>query len=144
MTVSNNPSQHRRTLSARRLTLLGSVAGLGVAVLIGGAGGYRPMGLPAWTPSAHAAADAAQSPTSFADIVAKVKPAVISVRVKIDESARTAHMNQNGDDENVIPFEPGSPMEKFFRQFGPPGMPKGMPHGEQTITGEAPSIKIAV
>ena len=144
MTVSNNPSQHRRTLSARRLTLLGSVAGLGLAVLVAGPTGYLPVSVPAWTPSAHAAADAAQSPAGFADIVAKVKPAVISVRVKIDESARTAHMNQNGDDENVIPFEPGSPMEKFFRQFGPPGMPKGMPHGEQTITGEAPSIKIAV
>ena len=83
------------------------------------------------------------STSGFADIVAKVKPAVISVRVKIDESARTTNMNQNGDDENVIPFEPGSPMEKFFRQFGLPGMPHGMPHGEQTITGEGSGFFIS-
>ena len=84
MTERNDPSQHRSALGARRLTLLMSVAGVGVAVLIGGAGGHRPTGLPAWTPSAHAAG-AVQSPAGFADIVAKVKPAVISVRVKVDE-----------------------------------------------------------
>ena len=33
---SNTPPQHRNALSARRLTLLGSVAGLGLAVLVAG------------------------------------------------------------------------------------------------------------
>jgi serine protease Do len=132
---SNTPPQHRNALSARRLKLLASVAALGLAVLAVGLSGYRPVSFPAWTPSAHAAADVALSASGFADIVAKVKPAVISVRVKIDESAKTTGMNQNGDD-NVTPFEPGSSMEKFFRQFGFRGMPNGMPHGEQTITGE--------
>src|SRR5208282_4169375 len=110
---SNTPPQHRNALSARRLTLLGSIAGLGLAVLVAGPTSYLPV---RWTASAHAAADAAQSPAGFADIVAKVKPAVISVRVKVEESARTTHMNPNGDDDNVTPFEPGSPMEKFFRK----------------------------
>ncbi len=140
---SNTPPQHRNALSARRLTLLGSVAGFGLAVLVAGPLGYLPVSVPAWTASAHAAADAAQSSTGFADIVAKVKPAVISVRVKVDESARTTHMNPKGDDENVIPFEPGSPMEKFFRQFGLPGMANEMPHGEQTITGEGSGFFIS-
>ena len=139
---STTPPQHRNALSARRLTLLASVAGLCLAVLVVGPSGYRPVGFPAWTPSAHAAADAAQGSTGFADVVAKVKPAVISVRVKIDGSAKTTSMNQDGDD-NVTPFEPGSPMEKFFRQFGSPGMPHGMPHGEQTITGEGSGFFIS-
>ncbi len=66
----NTPPQHRNALSARRLTLLGSVAGFGLAVLVAGPLGYLPVSVPAWTASAHAAADAAQSSTGFADIVA--------------------------------------------------------------------------
>ncbi len=77
--------QRRKVLTPRRLTLLASVAGLGVAVLIAGPGGYLPVKLPAWTASAQAAATALPHPAGFADLVAKVKPAVISVRVKIDE-----------------------------------------------------------
>ena len=87
MTENNtSPSRHRKALDARHLTLLASVAGLGVAVMVAGPGGYLPTRLPAWTSSAHAS-ESMQHPTSFADLVAKVKPAVISVRVKIDESA---------------------------------------------------------
>jgi hypothetical protein len=52
-----------------------------------------------------------------------LKPAVISVRVKIDESAKMMSMDQN-DENDMIPFVPGSPMEKFFQQFGFPDMPK--------------------
>jgi serine protease Do len=53
-------------------------------------------------------------PVGFADIVEKVKPAVISVRVKMDAGPRM--MSGDGDS----PFPPGSPMERFFRQFGFP------------------------
>ena len=142
MTERNTtPSHHRKVLSARRLTLLASVAGLGVAVMVAGPGGYLPTSLPAWTSYAHAA-DSMQHPASFAELVAKVKPAVISVRVKIDNSAKTMSMNQNGD-ENVIPFEPGSPMEKFFQQFGLPNMPNGMQHRHENITGEGSGFFIS-
>jgi serine protease Do len=56
------------------------------------------------------------------DIVEKVKPAVISVRVKVDGGART--MSFDGDS----PFPPGSPMERFFKRFGmPDGNGQGMP-----------------
>ena len=54
-------------------------------MLVAGPGGYLPMSFPAWTSSAHAADTAIPHPAGFADLVAKVKPAVISVRVKIDE-----------------------------------------------------------
>ena len=79
--------KHRKNLTARRLTLLASAAGLGVALLVAGPGGYLPTSFPAWTSSASAQTSdtTMPHPESFADLVAKVKPAVISVRVKIDE-----------------------------------------------------------
>jgi serine protease Do len=139
--TSPSPSRHRKALGARRLTLLASVAGLGVAMLVAGPGGYLPMSFPAWAPSARAS-ESMQHPAGFADLVAAVKPAVISVRVKIDESAKTTRMNQNGDD-NVTPFGPGSPMEKFFQQFGSPNMPNGMQHRHEMITGEGSGFFIS-
>jgi serine protease Do len=141
-----NSSQlkQRKALTGRRLILLGSAAGLGVALLVAGPNGYLPMSLPAWTSSASAqAADTTmQHPASFADLVAKVKPAVISVRVKIDESANLTSMDQNGGGD-VIPFAPGSPMEKFFQQFGFQNLPNGMMERHQIITGEGSGFFIS-
>ncbi len=146
MTHTNTPNtplprQHKH-LSARRLTLLASAAGLGVALLAAGPGGYLPMNLPAWTSLARAADTTIAHPVGFADLVAKVKPAVISVRVKIDELAKMASMNQN-DDEGVVPFVPGSPMEKFFQQFGFQNMPNGMHQHHEMITGEGSGFFIS-
>ena len=142
MTQRNSSGPERRKmLPARRLTLLASVAGLGVAVLMAGPGGYRVFNFPAWTSSAQAT-DAVQPPAGFADLVAKVKPAVISVRVKIDKSAKTTSMNKRGDDQ-ANPFEPGSPMEKFFKQFGLQNMPNGMQQRHEVITGEGSGFFIS-
>jgi serine protease Do len=58
---------------------------------------------------------------------------VISVRVKIDATAKTTGMNDN-DEAN--PAQPGAPLEKFFEQFGGRGMPKGFPQGKRAVTGE--------
>jgi serine protease Do len=80
------------------------------------------------------AADAVQATSGFADLVAKVKPAVMSVRVRIERPANTNGMSWNEGD-NGNPFPPGSPMEKFFQQFGFPGMPNGTLQGKQMITG---------
>ena len=88
MTENNaSPFRHRKALGTRGLTLLASVAGLGVAMLVAGPGGYLPKSFPAWTSSARAA-ESIQHPAGFADLVTNVKPAVISVRVKVDKSAR--------------------------------------------------------
>jgi serine protease Do len=113
-----------RILPLRRLALLATtVAGLAV-------GGF--LMTPVLSPfSNHARAEnlsqQAQQvarPTGFADIVEKVKPAVISVRVKM-----RADTQLSADDEN--PFPKGSPMEKFFKRFGmPEGVPKA-PRGRQ-------------
>ncbi len=131
----------RAGLSAHRLTLLASATGLAIAILAAGPPDYDALSLPSWTTSAHAAG-AVQSPAGFADIVTKVKPAVISVRVKIDESAKMTSMNEN-EEGKANPLQPGSPMEKFFKQFGFPGMPNEMPQGKQTVTGDGSGFFIS-
>src|SRR3984893_6599405 len=138
----------RKSLSARRFVLMASVAAVGAALLVGGPGAYH-ANLRAWTAAASAADSTMQHPSGFADIVTKVKPAVISVRVKIPASAEPALMQQqrNDDqDQDAIPSVPGSPFDKFFQQFGDQfgrqgrqGQqgPRGQtPQGHQVITGE--------
>jgi serine protease Do len=135
MTLSNTPSPNkRRVLSARRLTLLGSATGLGLAMILAGPGGIPQADLPAWTSAAHAA-EAAQAPASFADLVAKVKPAVISVKVEEEVSPKIASMNQN--DGDLLPFE------NFFRQFGFEDMPNRMLQRREIITGEGSGFFIS-
>jgi serine protease Do len=125
----------RRVLSVRRLGLLATtIAGLGAAAF---------FVAPSLTPNAaflagpaHAqnlsqeAQKLAQHPVGFADIVAKVKPAVISVRVKIDRPSNPSLS------EDETPFPPGSPMERFFRRFGMPNGGGEGNGGHQVITGQ--------
>src|SRR5947209_6811034 len=110
-----------RILPMRRLALLATtVAGLAV-------GGFlvAPT-LSPYTGLAHAQnlsqeAQHLARPSGFADIVEKVKPAVISVRVKMRTEPQLS-----SDDEN--PFPKGSPMEKFFKRFGAPEGGQGGPN----------------
>jgi serine protease Do len=99
-----------RRLSTRRLILLATVANVAVAAALVAPGGPAELLKPAL--STAQAADM-QRPTDFSDIFAKVKPAVISVRVKIDGAKL---MGFEGDS----PFPPSSRMEEFFRRFGMP------------------------
>jgi serine protease Do len=137
------PVAPRKILRPRRLALLASVAGLSMAVL---AAGPVANYLPVWTASAHAAEATAQAPAGFADLVSKVKPAVISVRVKIDEDGGNAAVTQRDSDENSD--QSGSP-EQFFRHFGFRGPNggfgglNGMPHQHQIITGEGSGFFIS-
>ncbi len=150
MTQPTSNSPKARALTARKVALLATVAGLGGIMLLAGPGGYGPTS-PPWTSAASAAAadTATQHPAGFADLVAKVKPAVISVRVKIDAAGDPEvmkEMHQNSDQE-TIPFEPGSPMEKFFQQFGQQFGSQGMPRAEQPrhrfVTGEGSGFFIS-
>ena len=100
----------RKAVSARhRLVLLATVGALGAGALFVQPWSGAAVKLQAF--SAPAFAQSAQRPVGFADVVEKVKPAVISVRIKrgIENSAFSA-------DED--PFGPGSPFEFFFRRFG--------------------------
>src|SRR5882672_6868403 len=138
MTPGQTPVPPQKTpLSARRFVLLASVAGVGAALLLGAP--HDRATLPGLTPPAHAA-EAMRQPSSFADLVAKVKPAVISVRVKIEQTAETTGLGDDGDS----PVQPGAnPLEKFFKQFGNPGLPGGMQQPRQTITGEGSGFFIS-
>jgi serine protease Do len=131
----------RRVLSVRRLGLLATtIAGLGAAAF---------FVAPNLTPNATFLAGPAlaqnlsqeaqklpQHPVGFADIVAKVKPAVISVRVKIDRPT-TSSLS-----EDESPFPPGSPMERFFHRFGTPNGGEGN-GGHQVITGQGSGFFIS-
>jgi len=118
---SNRPVR-RSLFSARKFALMASVvAGLGA-----GAFGLSqaPASIDLFSTAAHAQVgtkiNQAQQPVGFADIVEKVKPSVISVKVNIAEKVA-----KNDDRAEDSPFAPGSPMERFFRRFGgemPPGL----------------------
>src|SRR5579859_1486436 len=108
--------------SARKFALMASVvAGLGIAAY-----GFGPSAGPVgvFSSAAHAQVNnevrKVAQPIGFADIVERVKPSVISVKVNIKEKTAS---NDDGDD-STSPFQPGSPMERFFRRFGgPDGFP---------------------
>ncbi len=134
---SNGPV--RKVLSARRGALLASAVCLGIVALAAGPGVDQQRPWWSWSTVAQAV-EIVQPKAGFADLVAKVKPAVISVRVKIDESAKANNRDQKNE---TMPFEPGSPLEKFFRQFGLPNMPNGRRGGRQVITGEGSGFFIS-
>ena len=71
------------------------------------------------TQSAAPAATALERLPSFADLVEKVNPAVVSIRVDEEVTATGPAMPD-------LPFPPGSPFEKFFRDLQPQG-PDGKP-----------------
>jgi serine protease Do len=124
----NTHEKPRGVLRARRLVLMATVAGLGGAALFSGLVPNGQTTLPGLTTPAFAQ-NVAGRPVGFADIVEKVKPAVISVRVKTETSPRMMGMDED------LPFERGSPMERFFKRFGGPDgfMPDGRrgPRGRQ-------------
>jgi serine protease Do len=128
---SSHPTS-RKILKPRRLALLASAACLGVALLAAGPGGYLPFHLPALTSSAHAAETSPNAP-GFADLVSKVKPAVISVRVKIDSDDENGAMQNERMDSD----QSGSPFQQF-RQFG-----FRMPQRHEVITGEGSGFFIS-
>src|SRR5471032_1112882 len=109
----------RRSLfSARKFALMASVvAGLGIAVY-----GFGPSHGPVdiFTSPAHAQVNnevrKVEKPVGFADIVERVKPSVISVKVNINEKVAKDDSANNHNDDDDSPFQPGSPMERFFRR----------------------------
>src|SRR6185312_7568136 len=133
-------SPRRSLFSVRKLALMGSVvAGLGIAAY-----GFGPSHDPANIFSSPAQAQVntevskVAQPVGFADIVERVKPSVISVKVNINEKV-------SKDDEDS-PFQPGSPMERFFRRFGgPDGLPPGLRggHGHGMVTGQGSGFFIS-
>ena len=128
-------------LRARRLILLATtIAGLVAAALVISPNLNPPGQYPAaLAQNLSEQARKMQAPVGFADIVEKVKPAVISVRVKVDGGAQV-----NGLGSNDVP--PG--LREFFRRFGMPDAPngqEGMPRGRgrNVITGQGSGFFIS-
>src|SRR5687768_12436613 len=98
--------------SHSRAKWLGAAA---VAALM--AGGAVQSGMVAPAP-AHAELRSMAQPVavpSFADVIERVKPAVVSVRVKVQQVA-----DRDNDDNpqfSMPDLPPGHPLERFFRQF---------------------------
>jgi len=133
--MNGSSLRSRRILLLRRAAFLATaITGIGAAALL-----LAPNSLSRFATTAQAqnlteqVQQLPQKPVGFADIVEKVKPAVISVRVKIDRPVAS----NNSDEE--LPFPPGSPFEKFFRQFGMPHMP----NGHEIITGQGSGFFIS-
>ena len=141
MNSSVNPAPENRkkprALSIRRAVLLATtIAGLGIGAFVVGPGFDLRAGYPtALAQNLSEQAHKLQAPVGFADIVEKVKPAVISVRVTVDGGSQT-----NGLGSNDVP--PG--LREFFRRFGMPDTPEGMPRGRHnTITGQGSGFFIS-
>src|SRR3954467_4880077 len=135
--------------SARKFALMASVvAGLGAAVY-----GFGPSPGPVdiFSSVAHAQVNnevrKVERPVGFADVVERGKPSVISVKVNIGEKLAKDDSTNNKDNSEDSPFQPGSPMERFFRRFGgPDGLPPGLrggPHGHGVVTGQGSGFFIS-
>src|SRR3954466_9801339 len=107
----------RRSLfSARKFALMASVvAGLGVAIY-----GFSPSSGPVdvFTSAAHAQVNnevrKVERPIGFPDIVENLEPSVFSVKVNINEKVASKDKDDSANKDEDSPFQPGSPMERFF------------------------------
>src|SRR5262249_62083278 len=108
-TIMREPSSQPHS-TTRRSKFMASVAAVGLLAAIAGSGISQNVNI--LSLAGPAKADTAVQPSGFADLVEKVKPAVISVRVKLDQPARQTSMNDN---ENAVPSRRGSPMDQFFQ-----------------------------
>ena len=107
-----------------RTVLLGATA----ALAIGGVATHGHMGV------MHAHAQTMgqgmqnQGAPSFADVVDKVRGAVVSVKVKVVETADASA--EEGHEQAMPKMQPGDPLERFFRRFGENSLP-GMNGGQR-------------
>ncbi|MDO9413998.1 MAG: Do family serine endopeptidase [Pseudolabrys sp.] len=142
MTQSVSPFKSR-VLSARRIALLATtIAGLGIGALVVTPG----MNMQGTYTAAQAQnlteqAKKMPAPVGFADIVEKVKPAVMSVRVKVGAESQTSGMG--GEDMQNVPPQ----LREFFRRFGGE---EGMPQqrgprggGRSPVTGQGSGFFIS-
>src|SRR3954468_18705605 len=101
-----------------RSRALASVAAVAI-VASGAVGAALYEGQPALAQTAKAPITVnAQAPATFADVVDQVKPAVVSVRVKVENAMTDGDGLTSSQLENVPPQ-----LREFFRRFGENGMP---------------------
>jgi serine protease Do len=109
-TSKSHREQKRSLFSARKLALMASVV---TGLCIAGNGFGTSPGSSIFGIAAHAQASIATTvvqSTGFADLIDRVKPSVISVKVTMKEKAADADSKTNEGSD--------SPMDRFFRRFG--------------------------
>ena len=105
MTLPSAPLPRRRL----RAALLGAVAAIALGAVVVETGAFAPITAVADTQQTSA------GPASFADVVDRVKSSVVSVKVKMADAG-----DAESDMQGMPHFPPGSPFERFFRDFGVP------------------------
>jgi serine protease Do len=100
----------------------------GIAIIVVAANVVFTPVAPSAAVTAIAQGQSSQRPVSYADIVDKVKPAVISVRVKVDAG-------KLAPDDGLSLFG-DSPLERFFQRFGKPDNRRRSqnPHSRDLVT----------
>ena len=140
--MTNTPAPRPRVLSARRIALLATtVAGLGALALAAQPVFAPAESLPGLSAPAHAQNMNTARAIGFADIVEKVKPAVVSVRVKVEAGP---HLSSDNFSQPQVPQ--GSPFEYFFKRFGTPdgqGGGQGMPRRHNFTMGQGSGFFIS-
>ena len=127
-------SQFKRP--AIRTVLLGATA----ALVMGGAITHGHMGVM----PAHAQTVAQGGASSFADVVDRVRGAVVSVKVNVVETADASA--DEGPAPGMPHMQPGDPLERFFRRYGENGMPGmngGRRHGPRTAQSQGSGFIIS-
>jgi len=105
------------TVPRRKARLLSTVSALALVAtgLVGSTALLK--GTPALAGSPPpVTADRISGQMSIADLVEKVKPAVVAVKVDVKQTADTR--DGEGAPSGMPDFPKGSPMERFFKQFG--------------------------
>lgn len=116
-----------RWLGASALALMVGIGGVSTAYVITGQAANAQV----QNAAQIIVPDSAAPHAGFADLVAAVKPAVVSILVEAEESAQNVQRGPNGQfDFNFPDLPDGHPFKDFFNQFG-----QGGPGGN----GEAPA-----
>jgi len=131
-------STTRSLLFRRRSALLAGVFGIAVLGFAAGQVILPPVSSPA---VAQITTDRPAGQYSFADVVERVRPAVVSVRTKLDRP-RTSSVEEEADErggpgQNVPPN-----MERFFRRFFGDQMPNQTPRNRR-VTGQGSGFFIS-
>ncbi|HEY8267770.1 MAG TPA: Do family serine endopeptidase [Xanthobacteraceae bacterium] len=133
-------STTRSLFTRRRSALLASVFGIAVLGFAAGQVILPPVSSPAL---AQITTDRPAGQYSFADVVERVRPAVVSVRTKID-GPRTSSMEEDAEErgpgQNVPPN-----MERFFRRFfgDQPNSPNSPMPRNRRVTGQGSGFFIS-
>ncbi len=130
-------STTRSLLTRRRSALLAGVFGIAVLGFAAGQAILPPVSSPAL---AQITTDRPANQYSFGDVVERVRPAVVSVRTKIDGPRTSSIEEEDGPGQNVPPN-----MERFFRRFfgDQPNSPNSPMPRNRRVTGQGSGFFIS-